>query len=105
MRLPGPVKDAADRITRPGEMLVFVAGHPVIRGQQILYFNDPAFSVRSQIPPPKQSATVRRGFRLPTADEIEPPPADTVEPKPSTTEAPTETASPTKPAMEVFKCP
>lgn len=52
MRLPGPKKDAKGDILEPGEMLVFVAGHPVIRGRQILYFLDPAFSKRSKIAPP-----------------------------------------------------
>lgn len=52
MRLPGPKKDAKGDITEAGEMLVFVAGQPVIRGRQILYFLDPTFSARSKIAPP-----------------------------------------------------
>lgn len=52
MRLPGPVKDHKGDILQPGEMLVFVAGHPPIRGRQLLYFMDPSFSKRSKIPPP-----------------------------------------------------
>ncbi|HGC8067032.1 TPA: type IV secretory system conjugative DNA transfer family protein [Yersinia enterocolitica] len=60
MRLPGPTKvtvtekdgTTKDLITEAGEMLVFVAGQPVIRGRQILYFKDPVFSKRSMIPPP-----------------------------------------------------
>ncbi|WP_334621866.1 type IV secretory system conjugative DNA transfer family protein, partial [Escherichia coli] len=52
MRLPGPTKDASgEKITAPGEMLVFVAGQPVIRGRQILYFFDPVFSKRSKLKP------------------------------------------------------
>ncbi|MEN5458821.1 type IV secretory system conjugative DNA transfer family protein, partial [Klebsiella pneumoniae] len=52
MRLPGPTKDATgEKITAPGEMLVFVAGQPVIRGRQILYFFDPVFSKRSKLKP------------------------------------------------------
>jgi type IV secretion system protein VirD4 len=43
----------------PGELLVFVAGHSVIRGRQILYFLDPTFSKRSKIAPPKVSDAVR----------------------------------------------
>lgn len=59
MRLPGPVKDANGDITDAGEMLVFVAGQPVIRGRQILYFRDPIFSARSKMPPPKTTDRVR----------------------------------------------
>jgi type IV secretion system protein VirD4 len=53
MRLPGPTKDDQGNIVSAGEMLVFVAGHPVIRGRQILYFEDPTFTQRAKIPPPK----------------------------------------------------
>lgn len=59
MRLPGPKKDAKGDILEAGEMLVFVAGQPVIRGRQILYFLDPTFSKRSKIAPPKKSDVVR----------------------------------------------
>jgi len=59
MRLPGPKKDAKGDIIEAGEMLVFVAGHPVIRGRQILYFQDPVFSARSKIPPPQVTDVVR----------------------------------------------
>lgn len=54
-RLPAPLKDNQGNILEPGEMLVFVAGQPVIRGRQILYFIDPTFSARSKIPPVKSS--------------------------------------------------
>jgi type IV secretion system protein VirD4 len=59
MRLPGPKKDAKGDIIDAGEMLVFVAGQPVIRGRQILYFQDPTFAARSKMPPPKKSDRVR----------------------------------------------
>jgi type IV secretion system protein VirD4 len=59
MRLPGPKKDGSDNIIEPGEMLIFVAGQPVIRGRQILYFMDPTFSKRSKINPPSKSDVVR----------------------------------------------
>lgn len=67
MRLPGPTKIAEkqadgttkDLITEAGEMLVFVAGQPVIRGRQILYFKDPVFAKRSMIPPPAKTDVVR----------------------------------------------
>jgi type IV secretion system protein VirD4 len=45
----------------PGEMLVFIAGHPVIKGRQTPYFLDPTFDKRSKIPPPKESDVVRKG--------------------------------------------
>lgn len=52
MRLKGPVKDANGGIKSPGDMLIFVAGHNTVYGQQILYFLDPVFKKRVQIPPP-----------------------------------------------------
>lgn len=58
-RLPAPKKDEDGNILEAGEMLIFVAGQPVIRGRQILYFLDPTFSERSRIPPPEKSDTVR----------------------------------------------
>lgn len=58
-RLPKAKKDGKENIIEAGEMLIFVAGHPVIRGRQILYFLDPVFSKRSRIPPPTKSDTVR----------------------------------------------
>jgi type IV secretion system protein VirD4 len=56
--LPLTRKDEDGNIV-PGELLVFVAGHSVIRGRQILYFLDPTFSKRSKIAPPKISDVVR----------------------------------------------
>ena len=44
----------------PGEMLIFVAGHPVIRGRQTPYFLDPTFDARSKIPPPDKSDSIRQ---------------------------------------------
>lgn len=58
-RLPGAEKDEDGDITKAGEMLIFVAGQPVIRGRQILYFLDPTFSKRSMIAPPEKSDVVR----------------------------------------------
>ncbi|NIE78332.1 TraM recognition domain-containing protein [Pantoea sp. Ap-967] len=52
MTLPGPTKDVTgEKILEAGEMLVFVAGKPVIRGRQILYFKDPVFAKRSKVKP------------------------------------------------------
>lgn len=64
MQLPGPKKDSKDNIVEPGEMLVFVAGYPVIRGRQILYFRDPVFRERSEIEPPKYTDTVKNSQRI-----------------------------------------
>jgi type IV secretion system protein VirD4 len=44
LRLKGPVKGPSGEIEEPGDMLIFVAGHPPIYGTQILYFQDAWFS-------------------------------------------------------------
>ena len=66
-KLPG-MHTKADAET-PGEMLVFVAGQPVIKGRQTPYFLDPTFNTRSKISPPKESDSIRfrgsKGFVLP----------------------------------------
>jgi type IV secretion system protein VirD4 len=54
MRLPGPIK-AGDRITEAGDMVVYAAGFPAIRGRQPLYFQDPTFQARAAVPPPAKS--------------------------------------------------
>lgn len=55
MTLKGPQKDHEDKITKPGDMLIFSAGFPAILGTQILYFLDPIFSSRAKIKAPNQS--------------------------------------------------
>ena len=60
MQLPGPKKNTNGDIIEAGEMLVFVAGHPVIRGRQILYFQDPIFTKRSKIAPPEKTDVIRQ---------------------------------------------
>lgn len=65
MRLPGAKKDGNGRILGPGNMLVFPAGFPPIYGTQLLYFKDPQFSERAQIPPPEVSDVVRRPSATP----------------------------------------
>lgn len=52
MRLRGPVKNGADEITEPGDVLVFVAGHAPILGTQSLFFRDPVFRERARVPSP-----------------------------------------------------
>jgi type IV secretion system protein VirD4 len=61
MRLEGPQKEgsgAEERITEPGEMLIFSSGAPAILGRQMLYFKDPELFRRSQIPPPEPEISV-----------------------------------------------
>lgn len=55
MRLRGADKNAKGEITRAGDILIFVAGYPAIKGVQALYFQDPVFSYRASIPAPKES--------------------------------------------------
>jgi type IV secretory pathway TraG/TraD family ATPase VirD4 len=55
MRLRAPQKDGQGRITEAGDLLVFVAGHAPIQGQQSLYFRDPRFLERMKIAPPETS--------------------------------------------------
>ena len=50
MRLPSAEKDSNGMITRAGHMLIFTAGQSPIYGIQILYFRDPTFMARAQIP-------------------------------------------------------
>ncbi|HEX4168140.1 MAG TPA: type IV secretory system conjugative DNA transfer family protein [Bryobacteraceae bacterium] len=55
MRLRPPQKSgsgAAEQITAPGDMLIFISGHFPILGMQMLYFFDPELKRRSSIPPP-----------------------------------------------------
>jgi type IV secretion system protein VirD4 len=54
MRMPGPLKDD-DKIKEPGDMVIYAAGHPAIYGKQTLYFQDPIFQARAEIPAPKIS--------------------------------------------------
>src|SRR5204863_9424602 len=42
----------SERITTPGQMLIFVSGHYPILGTQILYFFDPVLAKRAEISPP-----------------------------------------------------
>lgn len=55
LRMPGPVKNGADQIEEGGDMIVYVAGYPAIYGRQPLYFKDPIFQARAEIPAPKKS--------------------------------------------------
>jgi type IV secretion system protein VirD4 len=55
MRLKGPEKDSEGKILVPGDMLIFVAGHPAVYGRQMLFFLDPVLSQRAKIPAPEYS--------------------------------------------------
>ena len=55
LRMPGPVKNGEDQIEEGGDMIVYVAGYPAIYGKQPLYFKDPIFQARAEIPAPKKS--------------------------------------------------
>lgn len=55
MRLRGAEKNSEGLITRAGEMLVFVAGFPPIKGIQPLYFKEPVWQARASILPPENS--------------------------------------------------
>ncbi|MGE9765317.1 type IV secretory system conjugative DNA transfer family protein [Pseudomonas sp. PDM20] len=59
LRMPGPVKDAEGKIVEAGDMVVYVAGYPAIYGKQPLYFQDPVFLARAQVPAPADSDVLR----------------------------------------------
>lgn len=62
LRLPGPNKNAQGLIEQAGDMVVYVAGIPMIYGKQPLYFKDPVFAARAAIPPPLKSDILRQGL-------------------------------------------
>ena len=51
MRMRGPLKDTNGMITEAGEMVVYVAGYPAIRGVQPLYFKDWELLRRARLSP------------------------------------------------------
>ncbi|PXW89114.1 type IV secretion system protein VirD4 [Nitrosomonas sp. Nm84] len=55
LRMLGPEKDENGRITKAGDMIIYVAGYPAIYGKQPLYFQDPVFSARAAIAAPLYS--------------------------------------------------
>jgi len=59
MQLPGAQKDSAGKITKPGDMLIFIAGNPTIYGKQILYFLDDILKVRAKVKVPENSDVLR----------------------------------------------
>ena len=64
MRILPPKKvreGSIERIVAPGEMLIFVSGHPPILGTQILYFMDAAFADHAAIRPPLHLKAIEEG--------------------------------------------
>jgi type IV secretion system protein VirD4 len=60
----------AERITDPGDMLIFVSGHYPIFGMQMLYFLDPILRRRAELLPPE--AEIRTADdRLSPLEEVE----------------------------------
>ncbi|MFU8797086.1 MAG: type IV secretory system conjugative DNA transfer family protein [Gammaproteobacteria bacterium] len=57
LRMQGPIKrsDGQDGIEKPGHMIIYAAGFPAIYGQQPLYFKDPVFQARAEVPTSKKS--------------------------------------------------
>jgi type IV secretion system protein VirD4 len=51
-RLKAPLKDGNKNIIAPGDMLIFVAGHNPIYGQQMLFFEDEELLKRTKIEAP-----------------------------------------------------
>lgn len=70
MRLKLPEKNGNGDIVEPGEMLIFVAGHPAIRGVQPLYFKDPMFSQRARVKVPEESDRIRIPPEVSKKEEI-----------------------------------
>jgi type IV secretion system protein VirD4 len=55
LRMPGPKKDAHDRIVSGCDMVVYCSGFPAIYGRQPLYFQDAIFQARAEVAPPKET--------------------------------------------------
>ncbi len=60
LRMPGPVKGDNGEIVEAGDMVIYVAGYPAIYGKQPLYFKDPVFQARAEVPAPKHSDKLYR---------------------------------------------
>jgi len=75
LRLKPPQKAGhgiQERIVAPGQMLIFVSGlHPIL-GMQMLYFLDPTFKLRSEIPPPTKFVSLK-GSQVLEQDSVERP--------------------------------
>jgi type IV secretion system protein VirD4 len=65
MRLALPERDARTGRMRPGDSLIFVAGHPPVYGQQIVYFADRVLAARAAIKAPSTRDAAPRRFLSP----------------------------------------
>lgn len=61
LRMPGPKKDGDGHIREPGDMVIYCAGFPAIYGRQPLYFQDPVFQARAEVPAPEATDKLIRG--------------------------------------------
>lgn len=66
LRLPAPKKDAAGKIKESGQMLIFIAGYPAIKGKQPLYFKDETLLARASIKAPEFSDIITPEFSNPS---------------------------------------
>ena len=71
LRMPGPKKDAAGDIQEAGDMLLYMAGYPMIYGRQPLYFKNNAFQARAQVPAPDKSDVIRKPKAAPSEVDAE----------------------------------
>lgn len=61
LRMPGPKKNGTNGdIEEAGDMLLYMAGFPMIYGKQPLYFKDPTFLARAQVQAPDKSDIIRK---------------------------------------------
>ena len=51
-------------------MLVFVTGYPAIYGKQPLYFQDPVFQKRAEVPAPKMSDILIKNNELSDDEKV-----------------------------------
>lgn len=70
LRMPGPTKTATDEIAEAGDMVIYVAGRPAIYGRQPLYFKDPIFQKRAEVPAPDKTDKLRSIHEVIPGEEI-----------------------------------
>ena len=73
MRIRPPLKEGSgehERIVAPGEALIFVQGQYVIRGSQLLYFQDAYFAGRSTMQAPTLRYSIEDGKLVPQRDLV-----------------------------------
>ncbi len=85
MMMPGLQYDEDGRVIAPGEVLVFTAGKPTIKGQQYLYFQDEDLNARSKIKP---SGNVKAGVQIESSNKRRPAEGVPVSPAQAGTPAP-----------------